>query len=117
MNQRALILSLATLGAAACGPAPAPDPKEANLGKAVSPPQTVTCPEGKVLQGLECVAAAAPKPKCPEGQVEKQGQCEPAARICPPGTTPGVGGKTCVVIETPAQRKVDTTPADPPQKK
>lgn len=99
MNQRALILSLATLGAAACGPAPAPDPKEANLGKAVSPPQTVTCPEGKVLQGLECVAAAAPKPKCPEG------------------TTPGVGGKTCVVIETPAQRKVDTTPADPPQKK
>lgn len=118
MNQRVLLVSFAALSAASfgwaagCSPAPSPPPKEPETGKAVSPPQTVTCPEGKVLKGLECVAAA-PEPKCPEGQVEKDGQCAPAAQGCPSGTKPGADGKTCVVIETPDMRKAADLPASP----
>lgn len=112
MNQRALLSSFAALSAvsfvwAACGPAPK-EPE--NVGKAVSPPQTVICPEGTVKQGLQCVPTA-PKPTCPEGQVEKEGQCTAVADACPEGSKPGADGKTCVAIETPDMRK----PAAPPE--
>lgn len=111
MKQRALIVSFAAVAAASLGCGPAQT--EPEIGKAVSPPQTVTCPEGKVLKGLECVPAAPAKVTCPEGQVEKDGQCAPEAKSCPEGTTPGVDGKTCVAIETPDQRKVDPEPESP----
>jgi hypothetical protein len=66
-------------GFAACGPAT----KEPETGKAVGPPQKITCPEGKELKGTECVAVA---PK----------------EACPPGTHAGANGG-CVAEETPAQ--------------
>jgi sulfatase modifying factor 1 len=116
MNQKALILSFATLcgasfawAAAGCGPAP----KEADTGKAVSPPQKITCPEGQTLKGTECIAAAA-KPACAAGEVEKDGKCAPAAPVCPDGTHVGTNGNTCVANETIAQLKVDPEPAKGP---
>lgn len=107
MQQRASLSSFAALSAvsvvwAACGPAPK-DPE--TVDKAVSPPQTVTCPEGKVLKGLECVPAEAPKPACPEGQVEQDGECKEVRKTCPEGSTPGADGRTCIAIETPDMRR------------
>ncbi len=54
----------------ACSPA-----KEPETGTAVSPPLVIVCPEGKVLEKMDCVDAP-----CPGGTVRKEGKCtnEPA---------------------------------------
>lgn len=117
MNQKSLTIGFASLcgasllwAAGGCGPA-TPEPE---VGKAVSPPQTITCPAGKTLKGTECIADA-PKVACAEGQVEKDGQCVAAApAACPPGTHAGATGNTCVADETTAQVKVDPPAAAGP---
>lgn len=115
MNQRAKVASLAGLCAASfglyagCGPSA----KGPDTAKAVSPPQTISCPEGKVLSGTECVPAApsaTPEATCPDGSPKKEGACAPAAPDCPPGTHVGANGNTCVADETPDQNKAETTP-------
>jgi formylglycine-generating enzyme len=57
-------------GVAGCGPTQ-PEPV---TGKGTdAPAKTVTCPDGQVLKGDACVAAAPTT--CPEGQVLKDGGC------------------------------------------
>lgn len=104
-------LATAALALAGCGPSQ----KEPDVGKATSPPQTITCPDGKVLKGTECVAAAADPPKatCPEGQIEKDGQCAPAAPTCAAGTHASPDGRTCIADESTAQRTVPDTKQGP----
>lgn len=82
--------------AAGCGPATT----EPTTGKAVSPPQTVTCPEGQAYKDGACVATAPPKSACPEGQVQKDGACAPAQPTCAAGTHADASG--ACVADAPA---------------
>jgi len=113
MNQGLMVgslaLSCAAAGVLGCGPTV----KEPETGKAISPPQNITCPEGQVLKDAQCVAAP-PKVACAPGQVEKAGACVAAPSECPPGTHAAPAGNTCIADENTNQAKVDPAPAKGP---
>lgn len=79
------------------GCTPAPTPQEPGpIATSTASPTTST--------------SAGPAPGCPDGTFDSGSECKPFVTSCPDGSHPSPDKKTCIADETPAQRKVESSP-------